>query len=100
LWGKRLKFNNFQGVKLDSTRSKASTYYLINVLPLVQKNGDYKYFVFCYFNKTKSFIENKSQNLLEHEELHFDIAEVFTRKMRLKYKYLKNHSSYLTIYNN
>ena len=50
-------------------------------------NYDGNYFNFtlvCQFNKYESWAkdEKKTDELLRHEQLHFDIAELFTRKMR------------------
>lgn len=48
---------------------------------------DGNYFVFtliCQFQKSDSWVkeEKMTDELLEHEQLHFDIAEIYTRKMR------------------
>ncbi len=43
--------------------------------------------VFCYFNKTKSLVKEKIDSLLlKHEQGHFDIAELFTRKLRKEFE--------------
>ena len=42
-----------------------------------------------YFYKTHSHIKSTDSLILKHEQLHFDIAEVFARKLREK---IKNHN--------
>ncbi|MBV6462375.1 MAG: hypothetical protein HJHJAOHD_02524 [Flavobacteriales bacterium] len=52
----------------------------------------------CYFIKSKSWKRpNVSNNLLKHEQLHFDIAEIFIRKVR---KEFSNFISYEINVNN
>jgi hypothetical protein len=38
----------------------------------------------AYFLKDKSWCKVRSGNLLQHEQLHFDIAELYARKVRKK----------------
>ncbi|RYY70352.1 MAG: hypothetical protein EOO13_06825 [Chitinophagaceae bacterium] len=40
--------------------------------------------VFCYFNKQQSWIKKKDSSLLNHEQEHFNLAELYTRKFRKK----------------
>ena len=44
------------------------------------KSTDIK--VICAFNKYESWIIDSSNAILMHEQLHFDIAELFARKIR------------------
>jgi len=47
----------------------------------------------CCFIKSKSWKRpNVSNNLLKHEQLHFDIAEIFTRKIRKEFLKFKCYS--------
>ena len=41
-----------------------------------------QYKVNAYFVRSKSWVKDSSQKLLEHERLHFDIAELYARKIR------------------
>lgn len=57
------------------------------------------------FEKEKSWSTTKSKDVLEHEQLHFDIAELFARKIRKAFVELKNQnitdqSLYNDIYEN
>jgi len=42
--------------------------------------------VYSYFMKSKSWRKFESTELLNHEQLHFDIAEVFARKINKEFK--------------
>lgn len=42
----------------------------------------YNYHVFCYFDRDKSWTRDTvNKSLLQHEQLHFDIAEYYARKL-------------------
>ncbi len=43
------------------------------------------------FDKKKSWVAFKSKNLLKHEQLHFDITELYARKLR---KYFAEEANY------
>ncbi|MBA3899877.1 MAG: DUF922 domain-containing protein [Bacteroidetes bacterium] len=44
--------------------------------------------VIAFFSKSKSWVkeEDKTSSTLAHEQLHFDISELYARKMRKKYR--------------
>lgn len=45
-------------------------------------NGEIMLTIGCYFDKSESWTkENKDEYLLAHERLHFDITELYTRKL-------------------
>jgi hypothetical protein len=46
---------------------------------------------FCFFKKSESKAKNMDSTLLTHEQIHFNIAELYTRKLR------KNFSEYLKL---
>src|SRR5690606_27670138 len=55
-----------------------------------------------YFIKDSSWVINKSDRTLHHEKLHFDMAELYTRKMRkeierLRQKGIKKIEPYIEI---
>ncbi|WP_159023600.1 DUF922 domain-containing protein [Formosa sp. L2A11] len=79
---KKLKFSDFQA-KIDSTSSKkALTGANIVIVPYAYKNGVYEYRVLAKFHKDLSWINTTNVLVIHHEQLHFDIAELFARKMR------------------
>ncbi|MHA7059830.1 hypothetical protein ACWGOQ_0021560 [Aquimarina sp. M1] len=89
----------------------ALTTYRIEILPkeviVDEKNNIVNYLkmnLATYFYKNKSWLGNKQDpKHLAREQLHFDIAELFARKMRksfeeLKNKKIKNFDKYQEIY--
>jgi hypothetical protein len=47
------------------------------------RNGKLDVKIFCYFNVNKSWTkETDSADLLQHEQIHFNITELYTRKLR------------------
>ncbi|MGK7392810.1 MAG: DUF922 domain-containing protein [Candidatus Cyclobacteriaceae bacterium M2_1C_046] len=52
-------------------------------------NGSVDYQVHALFNKKKSWYKERSDELLAHEQLHFDIAELTARKIRKRIDQLK-----------
>src|SRR2546423_3266483 len=45
------------------------------------KNNSLSYKITCSFSKTKSWGRNKTGYILSHEQGHFDITEIFARKL-------------------
>ena len=58
------------------------------------KNGIDVPYPLTYFFKSKSWTISNDSLLLFHEQLHFDIAEVYTRKLRKMYNQLIETESY------
>lgn len=84
-WSKnrKLLWSDFKKVKVNDKESfDALTYSYIHVIPLSKsEKPDYK--VFAKFDRIKSWVnDNRSKELLDHEQLHFDISELYTRKIR------------------
>ncbi|MFS4493198.1 hypothetical protein [Maribacter sp. 2308TA10-17] len=50
----------------------------------------------CYFQKYSSWSVTSDKETLEHEQLHFDIMELYTRKLRKKFKELLSLDAYTT----
>lgn len=46
---------------------------------------------YSYFNENESWTLTSSTTALEHEQLHFDICELFTRKIIRQFNYLKKN---------
>lgn len=112
--GRQLKEADFKAVKgpakLD--RKGALTTYKIEILPkevAVDEQdrilGYHRMTVVAFFYKNKSWLGSKKDpHLLAHEQLHFDIAELFARKIRkafkkLKIQKIKTFNAYQTTYN-
>lgn len=84
----KLQWEDFQGQPDKNSLGDAATAVSIKAKPfLVRKEINYD--VVAYFSREKSWVRDKSQSLLIHEQLHFDIAELYARKIRKKISELK-----------
>lgn len=74
-----LSFSDFK--KKPSGSFQGLTY---SGLYLDMKQEDHLVKVYCYvlFICKESFLKDSSESLLKHEQLHFDITELYARKMR------------------
>jgi hypothetical protein len=78
-----LVWEDFQGKVTDATFGDAGTAVQIKAKPF-KVGKEIHYDVVAYFNREKSWARDQSQALLAHEQLHFDIAELYARKIRKK----------------
>ena len=84
-----LTWKDFEGRKIDSTETAAATSVVqIQILPSLKSNGNYNCLFFATFHRKKSFSISRDLNLLKHEQIHFDIQELFARKIRKYFKRL------------
>jgi hypothetical protein len=97
LWqeNRPLTWADFKGRPEQNSSYKALTKASIHVGSFVFSRDSACFIVKCYFYPDKSWvnISNPSLDLLAHEQLHFDIAELYTRKLRkrfLEYKFYEN----------
>lgn len=85
LWSssRKLKWNDYEGIP-DTIHSnvEASTYSEIEVVKSFLENGIPKYIIECNFIKSKSWTRSNDSYTLSHEQLHFDIYEIFARRIR------------------
>lgn len=99
----KLTWRDFKGLKNDSINQfiVARTSGEIKVENGVIINGIPKFDIKCYFIKDKSWTIVDDNETLVHEQLHFDIFEIYTRKIRKAYKILNNKKiKELEIYQN
>lgn len=82
-----LRWEDFQGKPGDDAAGDAGTSVQIKAKPYLVKKK-VKYDVYVLFNKDKSWSRDKSIQLLAHEQLHFDLAEVYARRIRKKVREL------------
>jgi predicted secreted Zn-dependent protease len=78
-----LTWADFQGTPLRSSANAALSQ--VSILPHAEATGEtIEYEVKAMFNPTQSWIkvDKKTSYLLKHEQGHFDIGELFARKMR------------------
>jgi hypothetical protein len=76
-----ITWEDFQGSPTHESIGDAGTAIKIKATPFFIKNRVY-YDVEALFDRKKSWSRAKSDPLLEHERLHFDIAELYARKIR------------------
>lgn len=82
--GHQLEWRDFRGTPDLPGSHQALTAYEIR-FDVSLNAGKLKFIVECNFVKNKSWVKKKSLNnayLLRHEQLHFDLAEIYARKMR------------------
>ena len=94
-----LKWGDFKGSRPDQYHGDAGSMVKIKAVPyLVRKK--IRYDVYTLFDRTKSWALEKSPQLLKHEQLHFDIAELYARKIRKRILRLsENKKNNLKTYN-
>jgi hypothetical protein len=82
----KLKWADFQGIpskNLMAARTFSGISYEVELLDLHHGKAELKTKVYAYFDKKKSAVRRQWENqaLLDHEQLHFDIAEIHARKL-------------------
>lgn len=85
-WNKdqRLSWSDFKGApRYDLTNMAALTSSGISYYTGCN-NGTFKYKIESYFDKQESWVKDDAKDYfrLEHEQIHFDITELFARKLR------------------
>jgi hypothetical protein len=86
--GYKLKWSDFQGSPNPSGTfdEEAGIKIKIEVTGKITRNT-YDISVSCIFDKSKSWTTTKDTGtyLLEHEQIHFDIGEIYARQLRKKF---------------
>lgn len=80
-----LRWEDFKGQPSADDFGDAATAIRISAKPR-KVNGKLNYQVKTIFIRDQSWYRKKSERLLRHEQLHFDIAEIYARKIRRKVK--------------
>ena len=90
LWNEfyKLQWDDFQGEPDKNSLGDAGTAVQIKATPFLVKK-QIRYDVDAFFNRKKSWARDRSPALLAHEQLHFDIAELYARKIRKKIRSLQ-----------
>jgi len=98
---KKLNWEDYNGEIDSDMYGSAYTVYRIEIIPnkifvddkdQIQNIDDVN--IVTYFYKNKSWTTSYGIPLLAHEQLHFDIAELFARKIRKRFSELKNNKEY------
>jgi hypothetical protein len=94
---KKLEWKDFSGTMDPNLFGNALTTYSIEIVPenvMVDGEDNIQGYenltVVTKFYKDKSWTVSRTDNLLKHEQLHFDIAELYARKIRKKFSDLIN----------
>jgi predicted secreted Zn-dependent protease len=95
----QLSWDDFQGRPTPESIGDAGTAVNIKAKPYYIKH-QIMYDVDVYFDRKRSWARAKSDALLRHEQVHFDIAELYARKIRKRVTTLQeNGVSDIKIYN-
>ncbi|GAA4892024.1 hypothetical protein GCM10023311_15560 [Flaviramulus aquimarinus] len=93
----KLEWKDYKGTLNPEIIAYASTSYKIDIIPenVIVDLNDYivnyqDLTVVANFYKNHSWTVSNDVELLNHERLHFDIAELFARKIRKRFSELKN----------
>lgn len=80
---KKIVWEDFQGYKPKDNTFFANISTKILIEYTIAPNESPNYYVKATMNRSQSWKEgNLSQKLLQHEQLHFDICELYARKIR------------------
>lgn len=78
-----LEWSDFRGPPDKNNPLYARTYYELHLKP-IREDHQFHYVIINRFIPSQSWKKDTSKALLGHEQLHFDIAEIYARKMRRK----------------
>lgn len=87
---RRLTWSDFQGEPEEEIDFRAMTNWQLSYdfqLSKVKGEINSQFNVYTFFDNQQSWVRegSGSQQLLQHEQLHFDIAELFARKLRKQF---------------
>jgi len=90
----KLSWKDFLGNNLDSKEDFAALSSLeLRSCPSYYNSKIYNYVIISTFNRYNSISTCNNSHLLKHEQIHFDIQEIFARKIRKRFLDLKNNKS-------
>lgn len=92
--GYKLNWADYRGVPDPANAAAASTSTFLGI-EFQLTNNSLSYTITCHFSKDKSWGRMQNDYLLAHEQGHFDIAEIYARKLYKKMKsYVFNKDTY------
>ncbi|HMG68154.1 MAG TPA: DUF922 domain-containing protein [Chitinophagaceae bacterium] len=86
--GKRLNWSDYLAKPAASSEAAAITSTSIGIEYHV-RNNEFTYSITCRFSKTRSWGKYKTDYILQHEQGHFDITEIYARKLAKELKEYK-----------
>lgn len=90
---KKLTWADYKGSPKPGSDAVASTATYLGIEYSFNNKG-FGYKITCSFSKTRSWGSHKTDYVLAHEQGHFDIAEIFARKLNWRmseYRFNKNN---------
>lgn len=78
--GRKLTWNDYYGKPDPASDAAASTATYLGI-EYSFSNNNFNYKITCSFSKNKSWVRYKNDFVLSHEQGHFDITELFARKL-------------------
>lgn len=92
----QLAWADFKGRVDKKSKFKALTQSVIT-FHTEYEEGQLKLFVECFFNKKKSWVKKDAHNefLLKHEQSHFNITEIYARRLRKRFRHVDLNSKNL-----
>jgi len=92
---KPLQWMDFSGPVKDSSKFDAESFAEVRFTYTFNSLNDFSFDVRATFNKNTSWYKEEAQSpfLLQHEQLHFDVAEFFAKKLKAEfdtYNYTKD----------
>lgn len=92
----KLKWADYLGKPEAAAQAAASTATYLGIEYKFTDNV-LGYKITCSFSRTRSWVMHQTDHILAHEQGHFDIAEVFARKLNKEMKeYVFNKNTYRT----
>lgn len=77
---RKLTWDDFKGTPDPHSSNAALTSSNINI-ELGYNDKGFQYSIKCTFDKNRSWVRIKNNDVLAHEQGHFDIAEIYARKL-------------------
>jgi Bacterial protein of unknown function (DUF922) len=92
---RKLSWNDFRAEPDKSFVAAALTSTSIKI-DFSYYNETLQYHIHCRFDKNKSWVRVKNDYILAHEQAHFDIAEIYARKLNKVLKAYKPNEAHLS----
>jgi hypothetical protein len=99
LWSlsKPLQWADFSGPVKEGSEYDAEVFAEVQYRYIFKDKNNFNFHVFATFNKNTSWSKKskQSETLLKHEQMHFDLAELYARKLQEefeKYDYTDNYA--------
>lgn len=77
---RKLNWGDYKATPNPSSDAAATTTTYVGIEYKIS-NDNFSYFIHCRFSKDRSWGLHKTDYILSHEQGHFDIAELFARKL-------------------